>query len=177
MSSGDDDLDLFRRAMRDVRRLPADRADPSPPRRSPRADFRRADERQALMDSLEGELLPEDLETGEELVYRSDALRPADFRRLRRGQLRVGEELDLHGLTAAEAHEALHAFLDEARMRHERCVRIVHGKGLRSGHQGPVIKRRIGRWLRRRDDVLGYCSARPMDGGTGALYVLLRRAR
>jgi len=51
----------------------------------------------------------------------------------------------------------------------------VHGKGLRSGPRGPVIKRSIGRWLRRRSDVLAFCSTRPTDGGTGALYVLLHR--
>jgi DNA-nicking Smr family endonuclease len=55
-------------------------------------------------------------------------------------------------------------------------VRIIHGKGLRSGPSGPVIKRRIGRWLRRRNEVLAYCSARPVDGGTGAIYLLLGSA-
>ena len=177
MGSDDEDNDLFRRAMDDVRPLRKDRADTQRPRRPPRAAFRRADERQVLADSLEGEIEPDELESGEELVYRSESVKLADFRRLRRGQIRVGEEVDLHGLSAADARAALHAFLDEARDRRERCVRVIHGKGLRSGHQGPVIKRRIGRWLRRRDDVLAYCSARPVDGGTGALYVLLRRAR
>jgi len=54
-----------------------------------------------------------------------------------------------------------------------RCVRVVHGKGKRSGHGGPVIKRKIRRWLQLREDMLAYFSARPMEGRTGAVYVLL----
>jgi DNA-nicking Smr family endonuclease len=54
------------------------------------------------------------------------------------------------------------------------CVRIIHGKGLRSRHKGPVIKTKVNTWLRQRDDILAFCSARPVDGGTGAIYVLLR---
>ena len=54
-----------------------------------------------------------------------------------------------------------------------RCVRIVHGKGLRSGHRGPVLKGVVSALLRNTGAVLAYVSARPVDGGTGALYVLL----
>jgi DNA-nicking Smr family endonuclease len=56
------------------------------------------------------------------------------------------------------------------------CIRIIHGKGKRSrNNKGPVIKTKVNHWLRQRDDVLAFCSARPIDGGTGAIYVLLRR--
>ena len=84
------------------------------------------------------------------------------------------EEIDLHGLSAEDARDALARFLIESVERRHRCVRVIHGKGLRSGPGGPVIKRRIGRWLKRRDEVLAYASARPVDGGTGAVYVLLK---
>ena len=127
-----------------------------------------------LRDSVCGALEPDDLETGEELSFRRPGIRPADLRRLRRGHFSVAADIDLHGLNASEAHAALAAFVSEAAARGRRCVRVVHGKGLRSGPGGPVIKRRIGRWLRRRDEVLAYASARPVDGGTGAVYVLLR---
>jgi DNA-nicking Smr family endonuclease len=72
-----------------------------------------------------------------------------------------------------EAKAALYEFLSAAGLAGIRCVRVIHGKGRRSGHQGPVLKRKLGRWLQLRDDVLAYCSARPVDGGTGAVYVLL----
>ena len=129
-----------------------------------------------LEESLDGGVDPHELETGEELLFRRPHVRPGDLRKLRRGHVPVAEEIDLHGLTADEAHEALAAFLTEAVARRSRCVRVILGKGLRSGPGGPVIKRRIGRWLRRRDEVLAFCSARPVDGGTGAVYVLIKVA-
>jgi DNA-nicking Smr family endonuclease len=73
----------------------------------------------------------------------------------------------------SEAKQALREFLALALMRQWRCVRIVHGKGLRSGHRGPVLKAMVGAMLRKLGPVLAYVSARPVDGGTGALYVLL----
>ena len=122
---------------------------------------------------MEGELQPEDMETGEELTFRRTFVRPGILRRLRRGHYPCTDELDLHGLTVPEARRALGEFLAEALRGGHRCVRIIHGKGLRSGHRGPVLKSRVGRWLMRRDEVLAYSSARPVDGGTGAVYVLL----
>ena len=82
-------------------------------------------------------------------------------------------EFYLGALTAAEAKHALREFLIEALERRVRCVRIVHGKGLRSGHRGPVLKSTVSGVLRRTGAVLAYVSARPVDGGTGAVYVLL----
>ena len=55
-----------------------------------------------------------------------------------------------------------------------RCAHIIHGKGYRSGERQPVLKRKVNYWLRLRPDVLAFCSATPRDGGTGAVYVLLR---
>ena len=86
----------------------------------------------------------------------------------------VDEAVDLHGLTEAQAHTVLVAFLGAALGRQARCVRIVHGKGLRSGDRGPVLKNVVNAVLRQSVSVLGYVSARPADGGTGATYALLR---
>jgi DNA-nicking Smr family endonuclease len=60
-------------------------------------------------------------------------------------------------------------------LRGLRCIRVIHGKGLRSGPAGPVLKEEVDHWLRKLDNVAAFASARPVDGGTGALYVLLRR--
>ncbi len=95
------------------------------------------------------------------------------LRRLRRGEYRVQREIDLHGLTVAEAKHALRQFLIDALEHEMRCVRIIHGKGLRSGHRGPVLKAAVNAVLRRTGAVLAYVSARQVDGGTGAVYVLL----
>ena len=172
MSPSDDDRELFRKAVGDVR--PIDAGDEPPPRPTPppRARFRRRDEAEVLAESLAAN--PEaDGETGEHLSFRRPQVGLPLFRKLRRGEISVRDEIDLHGLTAAEARAALYEFLAEADRLNFRCVRVIHGKGNRSGHGGPVIKRKIGRWLQMRDDVLAYCSARPVDGGTGAVYVLL----
>lgn len=168
------DVALFRDAVRDVRPLPPRAAGPERPRPPPRAHFRRADEERVLAESLElgpGELL---VETGDELLFRRAAVASRALERLRRGELSIEDEIDLHGLTAVEAREAVRQFLAEALRRGLRCVRVVHGKGLRSGPRGPVLKHAVNTWLRKVDAVVAFVSARPVDGGTGAIYVLLR---
>jgi DNA-nicking Smr family endonuclease len=126
-----------------------------------------------LQESLETDTGDPELASGEELVFSRDGVQSGVLRKLRRGQYRVQAEIDLHGLTVPEAKEELRAFLAHSLERHIRCVRIIHGKGLRSGHRGPVLKGAVSSVLRRVRPVLAYVSARQVDGGTGALYVLL----
>jgi DNA-nicking Smr family endonuclease len=96
-------------------------------------------------------------------------------RSLRRGELAIGAELDLHGATAAEAPALLDAFLDECRRHGVRCARVIHGKGRRSGPEGPVLKGNVHERLARAPGVLGLVAAEPRDGGSGAVLVLLGR--
>lgn len=126
-----------------------------------------------LEESLREDIIDPALAGGEELLFQRVGVQPAVLRKLRRGDYRVQGEIDLHGLTVAEAKQALREFLAQALMRQWRCVRIVHGKGLRSGHRGPVLKGMVGAMLRKLGPVLAYVSARQVDGGTGAVYVLL----
>lgn len=166
---------LFRREMADVRTISSDRAVTRRTPPPPRADVTRADERAVMTD-----LLAEDPETsergsGEAPVFARPGVQHNILRKLQRGRYRVDAEVDLHGLSRAEARRELADFLRECRVRGARCVRIVHGKGLRSEPPGPVLKPSVGVWLRRREDVLAYAAAQPADGGTGATYVLLRR--
>lgn len=172
--SGNDDLALFREAMADVRQLRHDRPvlRPAPP--GPVARQRLADDQRVLHELLTHEIEPEMLETGEELFHARPGIQRKVLRKLRRGQYGVQRELDLHGFTVALAHTELRDFIADCQRRRIRCVRIIHGKGRRSGNRGPVLKTRVDGWLRRWDDVLAFCSARPDDGGTGAVYVLLR---
>lgn len=172
MSPTDEERELFRKAIADARPLAPRDPPPKPPAPPPRARFRRADEAEVLAESLATN--PEaESDTGEDLGFRRPEVSLPTFRRLKRGEFSVRDEIDLHGLTAVEARGALYEFLDAAGREGLRCVRVIHGKGRRSGHQGPVLKRKVGRWLQLRVDILAYCSARPVDGGTGALYVLL----
>lgn len=164
---------LFREAVRGVRPL---RAHPPPPRQPkvrPRARFTRADRAAVLRESLDPhETDPEQL-TGEALAFHRPQIPAAVLRRLRRGDYHVQREIDLHGMTVAEAKLALREFLVCALEQRVRCVCIVHGKGLRSGHRGPVLKAAVSAVLRRTGAVLAFVSARRVDGGTGAVYVLL----
>lgn len=102
------------------------------------------------------------------------------FRKLRRGEYSVRADCDLHGLTQAEARQVVTEFLEQAARKRLGCVRIIHGKGNNSSGQIPVLKNRLQQWLcsrRLSRYVLAYSSARPCDGGTGAIYVLLRQPR
>ena len=77
-------------------------------------------------------------------------------------------------MTQLQAQQELNEFIELVRSEGIRCVRIIHGKGYGSSNKGPVIKPLVNRWLQRRSEVLAFCSARPVDGGTGAVYVLLK---
>jgi len=81
--------------------------------------------------------------------------------------------LDLHGLRVREAKPALARFLNYSLASGRRCVRIIHGKGIGSGGQQPVLKQKTNQWLRQKDEVLAFVTAPRWDGGSGAVYVLL----
>lgn len=168
-----DEAELFRRAMQDVRPLKGSKRVPSrsrPPRA--RAVFARA-ERATVLHEIGTDLY--ELQPGDELLFRRAGVPERVLRQLRRGQYRVESAIDLHGLTVAAALAQLSAFLHAARARDLRCVCIIHGKGLRSGMRGPVLKNSVNALLRRSDPVLAFASARPVAGGTGATLVLLAR--
>jgi DNA-nicking Smr family endonuclease len=108
------------------------------------------------------------------LSFQRSAVRSQVMRRLKRGLYPAEDELDLHGLTQTAARDRLVEFIAHSRDCGRRCVRIIHGKGYRSGARGPVLKTAVDLWLRRHPDVMAFSSARTIDGGTGAVYVLLR---
>lgn len=166
---------LFRHAMRGVRRLDAGNRHAGTPRKpGPRARFTRAERHAVLQESLG---IPSPLapvqESGDALLFRRPGTSEQVLRRLRSGQYRVEAEIDLHGLTAPHAETALRDFLAESLHHGARVVRVIHGKGLRSGNRGPVLKQVANAWLRRVGAVLAFASAREVDGGSGALLVLL----
>ncbi len=176
----DDDRALFRQAMRGVRRL---RQEPrhagARPRPMPRARFSRMERAAVLHESLAGTGSPLDpvVESGDALLFRRESITEAVFRKLRSAQYRVDGEIDLHGQTAADVEPALRDFLSEALQQHARVVRVVHGKGRRSGHRGPILKLVASRFLQRVGAVLAFASAREVDGGSGAILVLLAERR
>lgn len=172
----DDDLDMFRQSVGDAKPLRSgERVPERKPKPQPRASFTRADEKAALDESLEDDIDTMEASNADRLHYHRPHVGKRTMRRLSRGKFAVQAEIDLHGMTVAEARPRLTDFIDYSIQRGLTCVRIVHGKGLGSGHRGPVLKSAVNRWLRRWDRVLAFTSARQVDGGTGAVYVLLDR--
>lgn len=170
----DEDLHAFRRAVADVRPLPQKRRTSPRPRPRPHARFTRAERDDVLRESLVVPRDPADLDTGEHMSFRRPGVREEVLRKLKRGQFAVEAEIDLHGLGRHAAHEALRQFLNDSVLRGLRCVRVIHGKGLRSGPGGPVLKHVVNHWLRKLENVVAFATAQPVDGGTGAVYVLLK---
>lgn len=170
----EDDARLFREAVGEVRRIDAQAALPAAPKPLPQPRMFEADEAAVPGELLEMSFDPAMLEVGEELSYLHDGYPPKLLRQLKRGQYSVQDEIDLHQMNAAAAQASIAGFLAEAKQHGLHCVRIIHGKGLRSKASGPVLKALTDRLLRRRDDVVAFASARPAQGGTGAVVVLLR---
>ncbi|MBK1700149.1 Smr/MutS family protein [Thiococcus pfennigii] len=162
--------DLFREAVADAEPLAHEAAEPHrrrpPPRPRPRPEA--ADEEELAYHLSEAEVATHDY-----LEFARAGVQRRVMQELQRGGFAIGLEVDLHGLTAELARETLREFLRECTARRVRCARIIHGKGAGSG-QPPVLKRKVNYWLRLRPEVLAFCSATRRDGGTGAVYVLLR---
>jgi DNA-nicking Smr family endonuclease len=169
------DTAAFRAAMRDVKPLAAAPARQVPPRAARRTRIRPP---QAAAEDLDAAMPLIATAAGEDaaasLSFQRAGIRDQMMRRLRRGLIPSEDELDLHGLTQTEARDQLADFIAHSRNAGRRCVRVVHGKGYRSGARGPVLKTAVNLWLRRHLDVMAFTSAKAIDGGTGAVYVLLR---
>ena len=185
----DDDLDLFRNAVGPVRRLRETLPPPTPPKPRPRARMAERDDAEArdefrhALDASpstgSGQAL---LEAADALAYRRDTVPPRVLQRLRRGEIAVQDELDLHGADVRAAETLLRGFIVEARQHGHACVRVIHGKGLHAseciGSSGaPVLKNLVDRLLRQRADILAFHSAPAAQGGTGAVLVLLAPRR
>lgn len=176
------DVDIAQ-AFADVKPLPApNRARQRVPPPSTTPSQRMADEADALATSKFGtEASPAHWDIGQEQEAHQTFLRAGlgsdVLVKLRRGHWVIQGEIDLHGTTRDEAHDALADFLGHARAHGWRCVRVIHGKGLSSPNREPVLKGKVRRWLAQWDDVLAYCEAQPHGGGSGAVLVLLKSAR
>lgn len=169
-----EDIDLFRRSVGATRQVNNDKTTRFQKRPSPRPrvrpDFEEAPGEPGFSDGFDSGTVASD----ETLFFSRPGLQQRQLQRLRRGQLPIGDELDMHGMTTAVARNAISDFITHCRDRHIRCIRIIHGKGYGSRGDAPVLKNRLNSWLRQHHDVLAFSSTPRQDGGTGAVYVLLR---
>ena len=170
--------DEFRSAVGDVTPLTIRaRAEHDRPPHPPLPHKRWEDDQQVLVASVSDEFeIDTLLHTDDELSFRRPGVGPDVLRKLRRGEWVIQDAIDLHGYRTDEARELLAGFLRDAIKRGLRCVRVVHGKGLGSRDRQPVLKGKARVWLAQRDEVIAFCQARPAEGGSGALIVLLKPA-
>jgi len=163
------DSDLFRQALEGVTPLaPPDRIAPVPrPRKTVARNQHTAAE------------IPDNLsDHGAGDVAITEFLRPGlnrlTLRKLRHGEWRIQDELDLHGLNSDAARKLLAEFLHDAAHRGLRCINVIHGKGWRSEGRDGILKVLTRHWLAQHPQVLAFCEAPPQAGGGGAVWVLLK---
>ncbi|WP_336274959.1 Smr/MutS family protein [Vreelandella indica] len=177
----DDDINAFRDALKaaGVRRIATNKADPGKPKIDGKAHEAR---RHAAVESNTPQF------SGRTSDGRVEAVRPSEylefcvpdlpwrtFSQLKRGQTAWQAGLDMHGYTLEEARAELESFLRDAASQGLRCVLVVHGKAWGTTSDFPVLKSHTNAWLREWPGVLAFCSAIDIDGGTGAVYILLRK--
>ena len=173
-----DDIDAVE-AVKDVIPLPAKHAkvrldlQQDKPRPVPKR-FKR-DDQQALADSLSDHFIPAyELEVGAPISYLSAGHSPEILVKLRRGHWPVQAVIDLHGMISDDARLYISTFISDCKSRGIRCVRIVHGKGLSSHNQEPVLKNKLRGWLMQKNEIIAYVEAKRQDGGSGAVIVLIK---
>jgi DNA-nicking Smr family endonuclease len=171
----EDPAEIFREAVRDVRPIaPVNRVLQERPKPKPHPAKREEDERAVLAELSHLALDGDDIEMEDDATFLRPGLPRDILRKLRRTHWVIQATLDLHGLTGDEAVAETAVFLAACKREGHRCVRIVHGKGLRSPRKEPVLKRRIRKLLTRRDEVLAFAEPRALHGGGGAVVVLLQ---
>ena len=173
------DDDLFREAMSGVSPLPNDKAYHEDEMTASKPNARKLkhyeQDELEIHDPLSDELHVEEVEPEGTISFCETGIQKGVFRKLRSGQYRISDELDLHGTTIKQAKQILMYYLQETPQFESCCVRIIHGKGNRSGNNKPVLKTQVNHWLTEHERVLAFHSAKAKDGGTGAVYVLLKR--
>jgi len=158
---GASELDAFAAEMRDVVRLQQD------PRGRVRSAPRISPPRDAPPESV-----PIDAAEGDFVAHGVDH---REIRKLKHRKYEPGARCDLHGMTVAEARAAVERLIARSRERRYRCICIIHGRGLHSTGNPPILKTRVREYLRSHRSVLAYADAPASDGGPGAVYVLLRK--
>jgi len=169
------DRDLFVRAAGAVKPLPDPRKVHHPPaQKLPTVMSYQRDEQAVLQEAISDDFdVSTLLDADDQMSFRRLGIGTDVTRKLRRGDWSIQRQLDLHGLRRDDAREALGHFIRSAQQQGIRCVRVIHGKGLGSPGKTPVLKSRVHSWLVQKNEVLAFVQARPVDGGAGAVLVLL----
>jgi len=175
----DDDFSLFQAELRGVKPIKHDRADTGKPKpnRARLETLRQA--ATARVESIKVDGLSDqfviDVGAEDALYWAGNGIQESQMRKLKLGQIPFEGSLDLHGMSVEKARDTLWEFIAEANKLEVRCVRVTHGKAVRMDGRKPMIKSHVNTWLRQHPQVLGFTSCQAKHGGTGAVYVLLKR--
>ncbi|RPI37655.1 MAG: hypothetical protein EHM54_02615 [Nitrospiraceae bacterium] len=172
------DEELFANAMREVREIKEFRNIPVRPGKAVIGRAKISSDKEAmkiLEEIIDGRRAVNLPDTQEYVEWTNQDYRGDILKKLHEGKFAVQDYLDLHGLCFEEAECAVEQFFKESLMKGHRCIKIIHGRGLRSP-KGPVLKEALLKWLsgRYRKHIIAFVTARQCDGGLGALYILLR---
>lgn len=169
------DSELFRQAIGAVDKIEHNGVDLSAPKPLPIPNQTILSEQRVFKKMAEDPFDIPDVEIGDELYFRREGVQQQIMRKLRRGQFAIESELDLHGMTVSIARKELNDFLSCCQSTNHHCIRIIHGKGHGSVNKIPILKNKLNQWLQKYDSILAFCSAPSHDGGTGAVYVLIKK--
>lgn len=165
-----DDFELFKQAMAGVTPIKHDKIE-TPKSRKP-IKRRPTQTSESIEDTLSDDFVPE---CGDYLEFVRAGVQKSLVKQIRNGKLPVQNQIDLHGRTRDQARKALLSFIQSAQQNHYKLVCVVHGKGYNSEDGRPVLKALVNKWLQNIHEVLAFTTAQPRDGGTGAVYVLVKR--
>lgn len=170
------DEEIFRDAMSDVREIKEFRALPvKKPPKTKRISRQKDNSLDLLKQIIDGRKKITLSDTAEYIEWVRPRIRKDVARKLHAGSFSVQDYIDLHGMNLIEAEEALEFFLNDAAKKRLFCVKVIHGRGLRSP-RGPVLKEAMVRWLHTSFSkwILAYSTAKDCDGGLGATYIILK---
>ena len=172
-----DDPLLFDAAMRDIQKIEQDKKRVGQIRSEQKAPVDAHDEERMLTEALSEQCRLNVANLPEYMEGCVEGTNPVTMEKLREGEYSIQKVLDLHGLRADEAYEMFQNFIKDAIRSNIRCVKIIHGRGLKSKHE-PVLKGRLKEWILRamhRKWVIAFASSNMRDGGPGATNILLRQ--
>lgn len=177
-----ENADSFAKAMRDTVPIKHDKVNlrtrPSPKKRQEKEYHRTmaTQESGQIIDGLSTDAV-NIVESNQELFFAAAGVQIKVMKRLRKGHIPWEEGIDLHGMTVEDARNELSDFIRSAYYKGCHSVLVIHGKSYSASGQQPLLKSYTNDWLRQLHEVLAFCSAQPKDGGAGAIYVLLRKAK
>jgi DNA-nicking Smr family endonuclease len=183
MMSGDND-EIFSQVMSDVVRLQreprVDLARKTSPDRDPSLEHRRR--AAAQLPELDRNQLTATavapLDAWFVLEFKRPGVQHGVFRKLKQGRYETQSRLDLHRMTVEVARREIFEFIIESQQLGLRSVLLIHGKGVSNveKERSSILKGCVDLWLRELEIVQAFHSAQPQHGGTGAVYVLLRKS-